>query len=110
MRLQRFAVGLGNTVNCDALAPQRKHEKTLRFYTDDPLFCFLDVFLICLFVHFSTVKRVNVHHAKKQVNDIAKLRRLFHPCSPSATELHFVCLICTFYRDLSSFDDVKRQR
>ena len=58
-RFTRFGVGLGNTANCDTVAPQKKHEKTLDFYTDYLLFCILDVFLICLFVYFSTVKRVN---------------------------------------------------
>ena len=90
-RFTRFGVGLGNTVNCDTLAPQRKHEKTLDFYIDYPLFCILGVFLICFFVHFSMVKRVNFDHAKKQVNYIAKLMRLFAPRNPSASELHFVC-------------------
>ena len=110
MRFTRFGVGLGNTVNCDTLAPQRKHEKTLWFYADYPLFCILDTFLTCFFVYFSTVKRVNFDHAKKQVNYSDKLRRAFHPRNPSATELHFVYLFCTFHRDLSSFDGVKRQR
>ena len=91
-RFTRFGVGLRNTVNCDTLAPQRKHEKTLRFYTDYHLFCILDVFFICFCVYFSTVKRVNFDHAEKQVNYSAKLRRLFAPRNPSATELHFVCL------------------
>ena len=40
MRFTRFGVGLRNNVNCDTLAPQRKHEKTLRCYTDYELFCF----------------------------------------------------------------------
>ena len=109
-RFTRFGVGLGNTVNCDTLAPQKKHEKTLDFYTDYPLFCILYMFLICLFVHFSTVKRVNFDHAKKQVNYIAKLMRLFAPRNPSAIELHFVCQTCTFHRDLLSLVGVKTQR
>ena len=50
------------------LSPQRKHEKTLDFYTDYPLFCILDVFLICFFTYFLTVKRVIFNHTKKQVN------------------------------------------
>ena len=70
----RFGVGLGNTVNCDTLAPQRKHEKTLDFYTDYPLFCILDVFLICFFTYFLTVKRVIFNHTKKQVNYHTKVR------------------------------------
>ena len=110
MRFTRFGVGLGNTVNCDTLALQRKHEKTLRFYADYPLFYILETFLTCFFVYFSTVKRVNFYHAKKQVNYNNKLRPPFRPRKPSAMELHFACQICTFHRDLSSFDDVKRQR
>ena len=47
-RFTRFGVGLENTVNCDTLSPQRKHEKTLDFYTKIQYFlskcrCFLDV-------------------------------------------------------------------
>ena len=109
-RFTRFGVGLGNTVNCDTLAPQKKHEKTLDFYTDYPLFCILDVFLICFAVHFSMVKRVNFDHTKKQVNYIAKLMRLFAPRNPSAIELHFVCQTCTFHQDLPSLVGVKTQR
>ena len=89
MRFTRFGVRLGNTVNCDTLAPQRKHEKTLDFYTDYPLFCILDVFLICFFTYFLTVKRVIFNHTKKQVNCSDKLRRPFAPRNASAVELHF---------------------
>ena len=110
MRFTRFGVGLGNTVNCDTLAPQRKQEKTLRFYTDYPLFCIFDAFLVCFFVYYSTAKSVNSNHAKKQVSYNDKLRPPFHPRNLFAMELHFACLFCTFHRDLSSFDGVKRQR
>ena len=77
MRFTRFGVGLGNTVNCDTLTPQGKHEKTLQFYTDYQFCCIFDVFLICFFMYFVTVKRVIFDHAKKQTNYSAKLRRLF---------------------------------
>ena len=110
MRFTRFGVRLGNTVNCDTLAPQRKHEKTLDFYTDYPLFCILDVFLICFFTYFLTVKRVIFNHTKKQVNCSDKVRRDFAPRNASAIELHFVWQIYTFHRDLLSFVGVKRQR
>ena len=73
-RFTRFGVGLGNTVNCDTLVPQRKHDETLLFYSDYQLFCILNAFLTCCFVYFSTVKRVNFDHAKKQVNYGDKLR------------------------------------
>ena len=108
--LRGLWVGLGNTVNCDTLAPQRKHEKTPEFYTDYPLFCMLDAFLICFLMYFSTVKRVISDHAKKHVNYSDKLRRAFHPRNASAIELHFVCQICTLHRDLSSFNGIKKQR
>ena len=62
------------------------------------------------FVYFSTVKREYFNHSKKQVNYIAKLRRLFHPRNPSAIELQFVCKICTFRQDLPSLVGVKRQQ
>ena len=70
MRFTRFGVRLGNTVNCDTLAPQRKHEKTLDFYTDYPLFCILDVFLICFLIYFSTVKRVISNHTNAQTQTL----------------------------------------
>ena len=110
MRFTRFGVRLGNTVNCDTLAPQRKHEKTLDFYTDYPLFCILDVFLICFFTYFLTVKRVIFNHTKKQVNCSDKLRRAFAPRNASAVELHFVWQKYTFHRDLPSFVGIKKQR
>ena len=65
MRFTRFGVGLGNTVNCDTLAPQRKHEKTLDFYTDYPLFCILDVFLICFFAVFLNGKTCDFRPREK---------------------------------------------
>ena len=110
MRFTRFGVRLGNIVNCDTLSPQRKHEKTLDFYTDYQLFCILDVFLICFFMYFLTVKRVIFNHAKKQVNYIDKLRCVFYPRNASAIELHFVCQFCTFHRDLPSPIGEKTQR
>ena len=58
-RFTRFGIGLGNTVNCDTSAPQRKHEKTLEFYTDYSLFCISNVFLICFPTYFLTINRVN---------------------------------------------------
>ena len=77
MRFTRFGVGLGNIVNCHTLASQRKHEKTSEFYTDDPLFCILDVFLLCFFMYYLTVQRVILDHTKKHVNYSEKLRREF---------------------------------
>ena len=109
-RFTRFGVRLGNTVNCDTLAPQRKHEKTIWFYANYQLFYIVNAFLICFFVYISTVKRVNFDHAKKQVNYIAKLRRPFAPRNPSAIELHFVCQTCTFYQDLPSLVGITTQR
>ena len=95
-RFTRFGVGLGNTVNCDTLAPQRKHEKTLDFYTDYPLFRIIDVFLICFFTYFSTVKRVIFNHTKKQVNYHTKVgtwlasnQRLCNRIAFCMANLHF---------------------
>ena len=109
-RFTRFGVGLGNTVNCDTLAPQRKHENTRDFYTNYPLFCILDVFLICYFMYFLTVKRVILDHAKTQVNYSEKVHASRRSEHASAIELHFVCQFCTFCRDLPSPIGEKTQR
>ena len=109
-RFTRFGVGLGNTVNCDTLAPQRKHGKTLWFDADYHLFCILDTFFTCFCVYFSTVKRVNFDDAEKQVNYSDKLRRTIAPRNPSTTELHFTYLVCTFHPACMTFVDEKRQR
>jgi len=95
-RFTRFGVGLGNTVNCDTLSPQSKHEKTRNFYTDYPLFRIIDVFLICFFKYFSTVKRVIFNHTKKQVNYHTKVgtgrmnsQRLCNRIAFCMANLHF---------------------
>ena len=76
-RFTRFGAGLGNTVNCDTLAPQRKHEKTLYFYTNYQLFCISNMFLTCFCMYFLTVKRVIFDRAKKQANYIKQLSGFF---------------------------------
>ena len=88
---------------------KKTRENTRLLYELSVILYFRHVF--DMFFHvFSTVKRVNFDHAEKQVNYSDKLRRLFAPRNPSATELHFVYLFCTFYQDLSSFVGAKRQR
>ena len=67
------------------------------------------VFDMLLYVFFKC-KNVNLDHAREQVNYTDKLRRLFHPRNHSAIELHFVCQMKTFHRDLLSLVGVKNKR
>ena len=108
-RFTRFCVGLG-TVNCDALAPQTKHKKTLWFYSDESLICILGMFLICLFASFPSVKLDDFNRFKMQWNYTNKLGCALAPRNPSATELHFACLIYTFHQVCMTFFNVKRQK
>ena len=61
-----------------------------------------------LFTNFLTVKCVIFDHAEKQANYGENLRREFCPRNPSAVELHFVCQICTFHRDVPSLVGVQK--
>ena len=97
----------------------RKHRKLRHFSAarksneNTKLLHMLSVIVYCsrvfdmFLMYFLTVERMIFDHAKKQANYNDKLRRVFAPRNASAIELHFVCQICTFHRDLSLFHGVR---
>ena len=71
------------------------------------IYIYIYIFVV---VCFLTVKLGDSNRSKIHVFYHSKLKVGIMTSSTSATELHFVCQICTFHRVCMAFDGAKRQQ